>query len=270
MLHFTMDGFHGYRSRLDDIRLVHELLEELPEALGLQPVMPPFLLPYYNGVHADDCGISAFLFLAGGHLTIHTFSVRECYFVDIVYPERFDTGLAGKLLNRTLPVNTIQTHSVDRFANMLHDRTYEPTRDFGPHLFQDITGYEGARDMNTLFDLFEGLPARLDMTPIMRPYIISGETPSGDKVISAMTMIAESHIALHVFPEANRAYFDIFSCRPFDQEAVMAELLQALKGSGIQSAIVPRGQLYTELRSSSEDDATRSNRWLRVIQGEDV
>lgn len=270
MLHYTLDGFHGYRSRLDDMRLVHELLEELPDALGLQPVMPPFLLPYYNGVHPDDCGISAFVFLAGGHLTIHTFSVRECYFADLVYPERFDVAATTKLFNRSLPANTVQTHTVDRFANMLHDRSYEPERDFGPHLFLDITGYEGARDMNTLFELFEGLPARLDMTPIMRPYIISGRTPAGENVVSAMTMIAESHIALHVFPDTQRAYFDIFSCRPFDQAAVMTELLRALKGQNIQSAIVPRGQLYSELRNSSEDDATRSNRWLRVVQGEDV
>lgn len=265
VLHFTMDGFHGYRSRLDDIRLVHELMEELPDAMGLKPVMPPFLLPYYNGIHPDDCGISAFLFLAGGHLTIHTFSVRECYFADLVYPERFDTARASELFNRTLPVNTVQTSVVERFAGNLRDRTYAPERDFGPHLFLDIEGYQGARDMNTLFELFEGLPRRLDMTPIMRPYIISGKASTGEEVISAMTMIAESHIALHVFPESNRAYFDIFSCRPFDQEAVMGVLLAALKGANIQSAIVPRGQLYCDLRSSREDDATRSNLWMRTV-----
>mgnify|MGYP003353021486 CR=1 FL=1 len=69
MLHCTLDGFGGHRSRFDDIRLVHELLEELPGRLGLQPAMPPMLLPYYNGVEPDDCGISGFVFLAGGHLT---------------------------------------------------------------------------------------------------------------------------------------------------------------------------------------------------------
>ena len=78
MLHFTMDGFGGHRSRFDDIRLVQEVLEELPVHLGLTPAMPPMLLPYYNGVEPDDCGVSGFVFLAGGHLTIHTFSFREC------------------------------------------------------------------------------------------------------------------------------------------------------------------------------------------------
>ena len=45
------DGcFNGYRSRLDDLILVHEILEEIPLKLGVKPVMPPFILPYYNGV----------------------------------------------------------------------------------------------------------------------------------------------------------------------------------------------------------------------------
>ncbi|MCX6561209.1 MAG: hypothetical protein NTZ26_11945 [Candidatus Aminicenantes bacterium] len=77
MYHFTLDAFRGFRSRLDDIHLVHEVLDEIPLRLGLKALMPPFVLPYYNGVIPEDCGISAFVFLAGGHFTIHTFSFRR-------------------------------------------------------------------------------------------------------------------------------------------------------------------------------------------------
>ena len=100
--HSTLDGFGGHRSRFDDIRLVHELLEELPERLGLQPAMPPMLLPYYNGVEPDDCGVSGFVFLPGGHLTLHTFSFRECYFADLVAPVAFDNGELTRLLRTGL------------------------------------------------------------------------------------------------------------------------------------------------------------------------
>lgn len=261
-----MDGFQGYRSRLDDIRLVHELMEEVPDILGLDPVMPPFLLPYYNGVEPDDCGISAFVFLAGGHLTIHTFSVRECFFADLVYPEHFDAARTTRLFSHSLPCESVQTATVQRFGNAHRDLPYVPERDFGPHLFMDIEGYRGASDMNRLFTLFESLPQRLDMTPIMRPYIIEGHAPGGEKVISAMTMIAESHIALHVFPESGRAYFDIFSCRPFDEKAVLATLHDVFKGEHFHTSLVPRGQLYSSLKSTAADAATRSNRWLRALQ----
>src|SRR5438034_6613835 len=82
MLHFTIDGFQGFRSRFDHVPLIQEVLEEVPTQLGLKPVMPAFMLPYYNGVVPEDCGVSAFVFLAGGHFTLHTFSFREAYFAD--------------------------------------------------------------------------------------------------------------------------------------------------------------------------------------------
>lgn len=44
MYHVTLDGFRGYRARFDDIRLVQEVLEELPVVLGVQPTMPHYFL----------------------------------------------------------------------------------------------------------------------------------------------------------------------------------------------------------------------------------
>src|SRR5256886_7935447 len=84
MLHFTIDGFRGFRSRFDDAHLIQEVLEDAPAQLGLKRAMPAFVLPYYSGVVPEDCGISAFVFLAGGHFTLHTFSFREAYFADLV------------------------------------------------------------------------------------------------------------------------------------------------------------------------------------------
>ena len=56
MKHLHYDGIQGYRSRFDDIHLVYEFLEEVPPELGLRPAMPPFILPYYNGVVPEDEG----------------------------------------------------------------------------------------------------------------------------------------------------------------------------------------------------------------------
>lgn len=261
-----MDGFHGARALLDDIRLVHELLEEVPAALALDPVMPPFMLPYYTGAMPEDCGISAFVFLAGGHLTIHTFSVRECYFVDLVYPKFFEQDRARAQFQRLLPADSVYTAVQERLPLTVKDQPYSPDEDFGPHLFLDVTGYEGATDLDTVFSLFEKLPARLGMTPIMRPYVIKGKGAGGRDVISAMTMIAESHVALHIFPEERKACFDIFSCQPFDQEAVMTELLATFKGNDVQTSLIPRGRDYTTLRTEPSEAAARSTRWLDAVR----
>src|SRR5258705_13014771 len=104
MLHFTIDGFRGFRSRFDDAHLIQEVLEDAPAQLGLKRAMPAFVLPYYNGAGPEDCGISAFVFLAGGLFTLHTFSFRETYFADLVAPYELDPSKLRSLLVAVFPV----------------------------------------------------------------------------------------------------------------------------------------------------------------------
>lgn len=267
MLHFTMDGFGGHRSRFDDIRLIHELLEELPARLGLTPAMPPMLLPYYNGVEPDDCGISAFVFLAGGHLTLHTFSFRECYFADLVAPHAYDTHELQRALQVALPVRTVEVHTAER-PHPFDEIPVHPSEDFGPHLLINIEGYTGPRDMDGLFNVFDNLPQRIDMTPIMRPYVLRSRRPDlgkaggGGEVLSAMTMIAESHIALHVDLTDNRAYFDIFSCKFFDTDMVMGELKAAFPGAKHSVQLISRGCGYRVKRTERGPEHARTKAWL--------
>src|SRR4030043_283465 len=103
MFHFLYDAYNGYRSRLDDILLVHEFLEEVLLKLGVKTVMPPFVLPYYNGIVPEDCGISAFVFLEGGHFTIHTFSYRGVFFCDLLYPQAVDTDRLRAHIDEAFP-----------------------------------------------------------------------------------------------------------------------------------------------------------------------
>ncbi len=260
MQHFTLDGFGGHRSRYDDIRLVQELCDEIPTALGLEPVMPPMLLPYYNGVEPDDCGISAFVLLAGGHFTLHTFSFRECYFADLVSPTAFEPDQAALLLKRGLPADTTHQQMTGRARRK--DTQVHPDDDFGPHLMIDIAGYQGPTDMDGLFRLFDNLPERIQMTPIMRPYVLPSLLPDGSRVLSAMTMIAESHIALHWFEATGRAWFDIFSCKFFDVEPVLDALRAAFPGESHETRLIPRGVGYQSYRTDRSAEYDRTRVWL--------
>ncbi|MFZ4578275.1 MAG: S-adenosylmethionine decarboxylase [Myxococcota bacterium] len=262
MQHFTMDGFGGHRSRFDDIRLVHELVDELPARLGLPAAMPPMLLPYYNGVDPDDCGISAFLFLAGGHLTLHTFSFRECYFADLVVPDAFDPLEAERLLRTALPVHQADIHFVRRPQAAFPEIAVQPEEDFGPHLLVNIEDYSGPQDMDSLFARFDELPHRIDMTPIMRPYVLRSRRPDGSRWLSAMTMIAESHIALHIEESCGRAYFDLFSCKFFDTSLVLPELLSAFPGAKQTTQLISRGCGYRTRRTEREYEHARTKAWL--------
>ena len=179
MQHFMIDGFKGFRSRFDHIQLIQEVLEELPARLGVTPAMPPFLLPYYNGVVPEDCGVSSFVLLRGGHFTLHTFSFREAYFADLLAPRAFDTRELRLQLDAAFPCTTTTVTTIQRAPEPLHSVTPDTAADFGPHLFLDLADYAGPRSMDDLFTLFDRLPWEIDMTPIMRPYLLKGDTADG-------------------------------------------------------------------------------------------
>jgi S-adenosylmethionine/arginine decarboxylase-like enzyme len=260
MLHFTIDGFQGFRCRFDDVRLIQEVLEEIPAALGMRPAMPPFLLPYYNGSVPEDCGVSAFVFLVGGHFTLHTFSCREAYFADLVAPQDFDPQRLLAFLNTVFPCAITNVRTVER--RHLKDMEPDLTVDFGPHLFLNIDAYQGPTSLDALFAIFDRLPQEIGMTPIMRPYVIENTADDGRRVVSALTMIAESHVSLHVFPDEEQAYFDLFSCRFFDRDLLVPRLKAYFPGGAVHEALLTRGSKYRMLRTEWSADHAKSRLWL--------
>jgi S-adenosylmethionine/arginine decarboxylase-like enzyme len=266
MFHFMMDAFLGYRSRLDDILLVHEILEEIPLKLGLKPVMQPFVLPYYNGVVPEDCGISAFVFLAGGHFTIHTFSFREAYFVDLLYPQHLDADRLRDLIKNVFPAGKVNHHEVRRNQreSFPANLRINESQDFGPHLFLDFQNYQGPKTLDDLFELFDTLPFEIGMTPIMRPYGIKSRYQD-QRVLSVLTMIAESHISLHYFPDTQQSYLDLFSCRFFDYPEVGGKLRNIFNSDITNEILIPRGSSYQQFRNVPDLQALRSKAWLENL-----
>jgi S-adenosylmethionine/arginine decarboxylase-like enzyme len=264
MHHFMMDGYQGYRSRFDDIRLVNELLQEIPYRLGTRAVMPPFLLPYYDGVEPEDAGISAFVFLDGGHFTLHTFSYRECFFADLVSCHPIDRRRLRYLLEGALPCETSADYLVNRVEpGEVASRfpTIDVKEDFGPHYMLDLKGYQGPTTLETLFHFLEELPRKIDMTPIMRPYVLPVETSQGH-FISGMTMIAESHIAIHVHPATQRAHFDIFSCRFFDTNEVLPAIREFLPAAQATEILTARGSRHRSHRTERPQEIRRARSWM--------
>jgi S-adenosylmethionine/arginine decarboxylase-like enzyme len=268
MYHFLFDAYKGYRSRLDDIMHVHEFLEEVPHKLGIKTVMPPFVLPYYNSIVPEDCGISGFVFLAGGHFNVHTFSYRGAFFIDFLYLRGFSPKRMGALIENAFPSGKKLHNYVNRTAGERFVRPAIDTgKDFGPHLMLDIEDYTGPDTLDEIFSYFDGLPDQIAMTPIIRPYVIKNRI-GGQEVISAMTMIAESHIALHVFKNSRKAYFDIFSCTFFDTKRVRQAISQKLKGKITHERLISRGSKYKEFGETPAQKVKFSRAWLDNVFSE--
>lgn len=112
MRHMMLDCYGAPNFNLDNNMGIYNLLNGIASMADLEPIAPPTLVPYYYCDDPEDVGISAYLFLRGGHITIHTFSKRECYFVDIMSHDFFSAESVYKYLEVNLPFNTADRKSV--------------------------------------------------------------------------------------------------------------------------------------------------------------
>jgi S-adenosylmethionine decarboxylase len=66
------------------------------------------------------------------------------------------------------------------------------------------------------------------MTKISEPHVFeySGVKPE-DWGVSGFVLIAESHIAVHTFPQHQQVWVDIFSCKGFDELPAIDRIVEA-------------------------------------------
>ena len=57
---------------------------------------------------------------------------------------------------------------------------------------------------------------------------------------STFAMIAESHLSIHTFPELNYFSFDCYSCKTFDDGAVIAEMQKHFNITKLEKQVVTR------------------------------
>jgi S-adenosylmethionine/arginine decarboxylase-like enzyme len=102
------------------------------------------------------------------------------------------------------------------------------------------------------------------MTPIIRPYVVKSRL-RGQDIVSGLTMIAESHIALHVFKGSRKACFDLFSCSFFDTAKIPAEVKKDLRGRVIRETLISRGSKYKKYSETAAQKARFSRAWLKNV-----
>ena len=124
----------------------------------------------------------------------------------------------------------------------------EEIRMFGPHLLMEAYGSlrEKLSDIGLISDLLDVYPEKLDMTKIMPPYVFKydGGAIREDWGVSGVVLIAESHIALHTFPDKEFFTLDIFSCKDFDVRKAVDIALDILQPVHFDEAVLTRGREF--------------------------
>lgn len=263
MKHSTFDCYGVNKYLLDDVKLINELLPSLAFRLGLKPIAPTTLIPYYYGKIKEDIGISAHILLSCGHITIHTFPLRMCYFLDVFSINDFDENILKDFLMLSLPFDsTLSIFNTSlRKENTFQMLPYDKENDFGPHLMMQINSNE-VFDMEKIYNFLEHLAYDINMEPITRAFVLKDKIDN-EKYLSGIIVIAESHISFHYEINSQKIYFDVFSCKPFDYNNV-SELLSKI-GEVKSNVLIPRGSKhYSKINENSHEHEAFSM-WQNAI-----
>ena len=89
---------------------------------------------------------------------------------------------------------------------------------------------------------FSAMPALVEMEQVS-PTLIYNITTSdpNDDGMSGFIVIATSHVAFHGWPSFNMLNFDLFSCEPFSEDAVITFLQEKFEPADIEIHRVSRG-----------------------------
>lgn len=111
---------------------------------------------------------------------------------------------------------------------------------YGKHVILTASGCNAALlEKDQIADFCRDMVKRIDMVPFGEPFVERfGE---GDEVgISAVQLIQTSAITIHTNDEARDMYLDVFSCKDFEAESVLACVKDWFAPSGIENQTLLR------------------------------
>lgn len=113
-MHLVLDGYGADPKRLQDENLVHQMLDEYPDTIGMTKISEPFVYRYDTGSVPNDWGVSGFVLIAESHISVHTFPDRGYLNVDIFSCKAFDSEAAVRELKGRFGIDSVKTAVLDR------------------------------------------------------------------------------------------------------------------------------------------------------------
>jgi S-adenosylmethionine decarboxylase len=81
-VHLTLDGYGGNSEKLNDPKLMEQILNELTEKMGMEKLTEPVVKYAEPRNIKDSGGYSGFVMIVESHISIHTFPKKKFVSID--------------------------------------------------------------------------------------------------------------------------------------------------------------------------------------------
>jgi S-adenosylmethionine decarboxylase len=87
--HLLLDGYGANPEKLANVGILYAFLDALPAQLGMQKIGPPQLAQFHE---PEIAGVTGIILITTSHISLHTYSHKDCFFMDIFACKAFDAG----------------------------------------------------------------------------------------------------------------------------------------------------------------------------------
>lgn len=109
--HLILDCYGANPKKLHDIELIFRFLDTLPERIGMEKIGPPQMTCFDA---EENKGITGIVMIVTSHISIHTYSNRNCFFMDVFSCKPFDTKVLKEYIEKFFEVTHMEVQEVTR------------------------------------------------------------------------------------------------------------------------------------------------------------
>lgn len=111
--HLMLDCRHCNPDKIGDLAYVFNVLDTLPEQIGMTKIIQPYVFPY-SGLVPEDKGITGMVVIAESHLSFHSFTEKDYFFFDLFSCKPFDVAAAQRAIVEAFEVKDWEAHYAER------------------------------------------------------------------------------------------------------------------------------------------------------------
>ena len=111
--HLMLDCKSCNLEKISDVAYVFDVLNTLPEKIGMTKITQPYVFPY-AGLVPEDKGITGIVVIAESHLSFHSFVEKDYFFFDLFSCKPFDVEKAKQYIIDAFEVKDVDCHYVER------------------------------------------------------------------------------------------------------------------------------------------------------------